>query len=192
MEKKSISLTCKEYLTIQALFHATADNDSRQALCYVWYDVSKDLFVATDGHIMRQEQIGWIDSKKPEESFLIDKNDMMLTKTQLRSKYGPGFENCGIELTYESKRYYSKDQTEIVYPAIWKVVPDPSKSIPLERICIEPDRITQFMKSFYVRPTALIMQWTGELGAILIFSMDKFGAKTFVGIWMPLRILKNN
>lgn len=191
---KTVKITCRQYLQIQALFNILdGDDDSRPILSNVYYDIEIDSFVITDGHIFRQEKIDWLleddENNKPEHSFLLKKSDIPFTKNQLKERFGKGFEVCLIDLNYDDMGEEKYPNYKITLPAI------DGRFFPLEGIGFNFEYFVRFLKSFYsLSSKAFYLKFSGnELKAVSIFQrndpLNILETPIFKGVIMPINML---
>jgi hypothetical protein len=176
-----ITITCKQYLTIKALFNAASSDYSLLALTRVCYQKEHKRLVATNGHILRVESVDFEDASI-NGNLLFEKKDFPLTSKNFKDLHGKNYEGAEVIVDCEAETGYN------TYPNIASFIPDFEKEIKYEAqefISINFDLLTDFKASFAFPPKQFAFQFgfKSNLGAITTFVSNKFA-----GVVMPFKI----
>lgn len=174
-----LTITKNDYLTIKALFHACADDDSRIVLTRVYYDHNLKLLIACSGHLARFE--------KPETEFIenhyFEKSEFLKSEKMLKP--------TETVQTFEEE-FPSYPKITNVIPLIEKI--GDLKS--LKMICLNIELIKLLEKSIVKtkKETTLVFGFSSQLGATLVFKGLDNGIEgtildRFIGVIMPFKIL---
>jgi hypothetical protein len=178
--KTTIVVTASEYAKIKAIFNACSKDEHSEVLQYAFYSAQNRHIIATDGHILRIEDMDLGDM-----DLLLNQKYFNLSAAQQKAVYGSdwlkyNFINAEIEIEFSD---------DLQYPQYWKIIPQIDRckandNAPLFGIDLE--LVSRFQKSivFEGKFSNVVLVPTSSINAILVYSAESCH---FYGLIMPRR-----
>jgi len=181
IKKTTITINATDYARIKALFGACSDNEITSVLQKVYYNATYRHIVATDGHMLRVEDIDL-----GPDNLLLDRKYFNLTTAQQKAVYGYNWYKCNgvtdISIEYDTAEQYP--QYEKVIPTIdtYKLSENaPLVGINLKMLSRIEKTIISDKKS---KVPVVLIPTSSKISPIMIYGTNG----RFYGIIMPLRV----
>ena len=175
-----LTITIEQYLIIKAMLAVASKDKTRPTLGMVHYNATQYRLEATDGHILRVEDI----TLPVDKNILFRPEDLTFTLPQIKKMRGTKvmlFEPMVVN-------YIEATEAPSPYPDVERAIPTATISLEFDgvpMIGLDFAKYKQFLDSFHEDGSVFAMAFTKELGATLIYKEGEFK-----GMIMPCKINK--
>lgn len=182
----------QEYEALKAMFKVASFDYSRMAITKVFYSASRDLFFATDGHVLRAESVMWMESEKPDVDCYLDENQVSLNPRMVLERSSPDtfFDHKKVKKSGIEIELRPCSESNLVYPNLESIL-DFKEPKDIAAIAIDEGTVKRFFSSFAKGRRTHKMEFFGPLAGIKVSTQTRgnHGYK-FSGIITPSRIIE--